>query len=31
MFWYGFSVGCLAIIVAEIIGIIVYAIKKTKK
>lgn len=31
MFWYGFSVGCLAIIVAEIGGIIAYAIKKTKK
>ena len=27
MFWYGFTVGCFAVIVAEVVGIIVYAIK----
>lgn len=31
MFWNGFVYGCLAVILAEIIGIIVYTIKKTKK
>jgi hypothetical protein len=30
MFWNGFAVGCLAVIVAEIIGIIVYAVKRGK-
>ena len=31
MFWYGFTVGCLAVIIAEISGMIVYAIKRGKK
>ena len=31
MFWYGFTVGCLAVIVAEITGIIVYANKRGNK
>ena len=30
MFWNGFTVGCLAVIVAEIFGIIVYAVKRGK-
>lgn len=28
MFWHGFTVGCLAVILAEIVGVMVYAIKK---
>ena len=28
MFWYGFTVGCFAVIIAEISGMIVYAIKR---
>ena len=31
MFWSGFATGCLSVIVAEIIGIIAYAIKRRKK
>ena len=31
MFWYGFTVGCLAIILAEIVGILAYAIKRGGK
>lgn len=31
MFWYGFVIGCLLVIVAEITGIIVYALKGGKK
>ena len=30
MFGFGFAVGCLSVIVAEIIGIIVYATKRRK-
>lgn len=30
MFWSGFAVGCLAVIVAEIGGIIAYAFKRGK-
>ena len=31
MFLFGFVVGCLTIIVAEVAGIIVYAVKRSKK
>lgn len=30
MFWNGFAIGCLTVIVAEIIGIIIYAVKRRK-
>ena len=30
MFWSGFAVGCLAVLVAEIIGIVAYALKRGK-